>query len=94
MTCHFGILINPFSSAGTGRGLLGMALIQADAKAEKSAINEESKSQTEEEEGLTLEQRVFQMSAAVAPVLLPIIETLGSLTEEQVVIGSQVGDDE
>jgi len=77
-----------------GLALLGMALIQADTKTEKSAINEESKSQTEEEEGLTLEQRVFRMSAAVAPVLLPIIETLGSLTEEQVVIGSQVGDDE
>jgi len=77
-----------------GLTLLGMALIQADAKAEKSTTTEETKSQIEEEEALTIEQRVFQTSSAVAPVLLPIIETLGSLTEEQVVIGSQVGDDE
>jgi len=40
-----------------------------------------------------LEKRVFDTTAAVAPVLLPIVETLGSLTEEQVSIGSQIGDD-
>ncbi|MBA7476777.1 hypothetical protein ES707_12172 [subsurface metagenome] len=77
-----------------GLALLGMALIQADAKAEKTANSEETNGQAEEKEALPLEQRVFQMSAAVAPVLLPIIESLGSLTEEQVTVGSQVGDDE
>lgn len=77
-----------------GLALLGMALIQADANAEKTANSEETNGQTNEKEALTLEKRVFQMSAAVAPVLLPIIETLGSLTEEQATVGSQVGDDE
>ncbi|MBA7703015.1 hypothetical protein ES703_111795 [subsurface metagenome] len=77
-----------------GLTLLGMALIQADAKTEKTANSEETNGQAEEKEALTLKQRVFQTSAAVAPVLLPIIETLGSLTEEQVTVGSQVGDDD
>ena len=42
----------------------------------------------------TLEERVFSTSAAVAPVLLPMIESLGALTEEQVAVGGQIGDDE
>jgi hypothetical protein len=77
-----------------GLALLGMALIQADADAGKSMAKNVQQAQVEEEQVVTLEQRVYQTSAAVAPVLLPIIETLGALTEEQVAVGSQIGDDE
>jgi len=70
-----------------------MALIQADTKAQKPQGDSEAED-NDKEEGPTLEQRVFDTTAAIAPVLLPIVETLGSLTEEQVSIGSQIGDDE
>ena len=76
-----------------GLALVGMALIQADTKAQKPQGDSEAE-ENDEEEGPTLEQRVFDTTAAIAPVLLPIVETLGSLTEEQVSIGSQIGDDE
>ncbi|MEW6141616.1 MAG: hypothetical protein AB1597_00465 [Chloroflexota bacterium] len=77
-----------------GLALIGMALIQADTKAQKPQGDSEAEDKCDEEEGPTLEQQVFDTTAAVAPVLLPIVETLGSLTEEQVSIGSQIGDDE
>jgi len=76
-----------------GLALVGMALIQADTKAQKPQGDSEAED-NDKEEGPTLEQRVFDTTAAIAPVLLPIVETLGSLTEEQVSIGSQIGDDE
>lgn len=77
-----------------GMVLLGMALIQADAKNEKPKADDDSGDETGNNGALTLGERVFQTSAAVAPVLLPMIESLGALTEEQVKVGSQVGDDE
>lgn len=77
-----------------GLALIGMALIQADTKVQKPQDDTEVEDKCDEEEGLTLEKRVFDTTAAVAPVLLPIVETLGSLTQEQVSTGSQIGDDE
>jgi hypothetical protein len=77
-----------------GLALLGMALIQADAKAEKSEGSGKPKEHAEDEGTLTLEEHVFQTSTALAAVLLPLIESLGSLTEELVTVGSQVGDDD
>ena len=77
-----------------GLALIGMALIQADTKVQKPQDDTEVDDKCDEEEGLTLEKRVFDTTAAVAPVLLPIIETLGSLTEDQVSTESQIGDDE
>jgi len=76
-----------------GLALIGMALIQADAEAEKQEESDKTKSQGEEDT-MTLEEQVFQTSAALGPVLLPLVESLGSLTEEQVTAGSQVGDDD
>jgi len=77
-----------------GMVLLGMALIQADAQNDKPKTDDVSGDETSNNGAPTLEGLVFQTSAAVAPVLLPMIESLGGLTEEQVKIGSQVGDDE
>lgn len=76
--------------------LTGMALIQADAERQKTKPDDENKlgDDTGDNGELTFEERVFQTSAALAPVLLPMIESLGGLTEEQAKVGSQVGDDE
>ena len=77
-----------------GLVLVGMALIQEDSKSEKVKDANESEDQTDNNVALTLAEQVFRTSAAVAPVLLPLIESLGALTEEQIAVGSQVGDDE
>jgi len=77
-----------------GLVLVGMALIQEDAKSEKVKAENEFEDQTYNNEALPLDEHVFRTSAAIAPVLLPLIESLGALTEEQIAVGSQVGDDE
>ncbi|GAI28166.1 unnamed protein product, partial [marine sediment metagenome] len=77
-----------------GLVLVGMALMQEDSKAEKVKTENESEDQTDNNVALTLEDQVSRTSAAIAPVLLPLIESLGALTEEQIAVGSQVGDDE
>lgn len=72
--------------------LIGMALIQEDIKTE---INKEKvKEQSEEDERPTLEDTIFTTTAAISPILLPLIDTLGSITEEKIVRGGQIGDDE
>lgn len=75
-----------------GLTLLGLALIQSHIQSEKSQKREEEDSQNEEEP--TLEQHVYNTTAALAPILLPLIDSLGNLTEEQAKIGSQTGDDD
>jgi len=77
-----------------GLALLGMALIQADVMKKDTETDAEPRDQIPDEGTMTLEERVFQTSAALAPILLPMIESLGALTEEQVFGGSQSGDDE
>lgn len=69
-----------------GLVLVGMALIQADAKAEKVKTENQSEEQTDNNEVPTLEEQVFRTSAAIAPVLLPLVESLGALTEEQITV--------
>jgi len=75
-----------------GLALMGMSLIQANSEAEKSEPSDESKYQSEEREPLTLVEQVFKTSAAVSPILLPLIESLGSLTAEQISTGSRSDD--
>jgi hypothetical protein len=77
-----------------GLALLGMALIKGDAEAQKPEDNGKPKERIEDEDVPTLEERVFRTSRAISPILLPLIGTLGSLSEEQVAVGSQVGDDD
>lgn len=76
-----------------GLVLIGLALIQEDVKRERSTIKDDSKS-NDDEDKITIEDQVFITSAAIAPVLLPLIESLGGLTEEEIAKGSQRGDDE
>ena len=73
--------------------LIGLALIQEDMRQEKKKKTAEE-TEPEEDNGITLEQQVFQTSSAIAPVLLPLIESLGGLSEEQISRGSLMGDDE
>lgn len=77
-----------------GLALLGMALIQADSRSEKALSGGDATDDSDIDEATTIEQKVFDITSAVAPVLLPIVETLGSLTEEQVSAGGRIGDDE
>jgi hypothetical protein len=77
-----------------GLVLIGMALIQADAASDESKATIESNGETINGEELPLAERVYKASSAIAPVLLPLIDSLGNLTEDQVKVGSQIGDDE
>jgi len=76
-----------------GLVLIGMALIQADAKDEKLK-KQNLLEETNIGDKLTIENIVFRTTSSIAPVLLPLIESLGNLTEEKIVAGSQPGDDE
>lgn len=72
--------------------LIGMALIQEDIK--KDINKKKVKERSDEDESPTLEDTVFSTTAALSPILLPLIDTLGSITEEKSAKGGQVGDDE
>lgn len=73
--------------------LIGLALIQEDMRQEKTKKTADE-TEPEEDNEITLEQQIFQTSSAIAPVLLPLIESLGGLSEEQISRGSLMGDDE
>lgn len=76
-----------------GLVLIGLALIQEDMRREKTRSGDEE-SEADENNEITLEEQVFRTSSAIAPVLLPLIESLGGLSEEKISRGSQIGDDE
>jgi hypothetical protein len=79
-----------------GMVLLGLALVQQDevekakAKEKKSEDKEEPR---DDEQDVNIEQRVAEFTQAVAPVLLPMIESLGDLDEDQIpaIVGSGEG---
>jgi hypothetical protein len=76
-----------------GMVLLGLALVQQDEaeKAEDAARNVEAEDEGHDDEAeMNIEQRVAAFTKAVAPVLLPMIESLGDLDEDQMpaVVGS------
>src|SRR5439155_4542052 len=65
--------------------LLGLALVQ-DNEAEKAkAKKAEAEENVEEEEGeANIERRVAEFTRAIAPVLLPMIASLGDLDGEAI----------
>ena len=75
-----------------GLTLLGLALIQSYIQNERSHDEKEEHSQNEEEP--PLEEHIYRTTAAIAPVLLPLIDSLGNLTVEQAKVGSQAVDDD
>jgi hypothetical protein len=76
-----------------GLVLLGLAMVQqheaAKAKAKKADAAEEEREEEDEGEA-NIERRVAEFTRAVAPVLLPMIESLGDLDEDRTpdVVGS------
>lgn len=70
-----------------GMVLLGLALVQQEeadkAKAQK-ADEESDEKPSEEEPSSNIERRVAAFTQAVAPVLLPMIDSLGDLDEDEV----------
>jgi hypothetical protein len=68
----------------TGMVLLGLAVLQEEInKAKRNGGDEGIKSEDEEMEG-NVEDRVEHFSRSIAPILLPMIESLGSLEEEDI----------
>jgi hypothetical protein len=71
--------------------LLGLALVQ-DNEGEKAKTKKvEAEEERGEEEGETnIERRVAEFTRAIAPVLLPMIASLGDLDEETIpaIVGS------
>ena len=76
-----------------GLVLVGMSLVQSDM-ASAGLGNQEEEQDSVNGEELTLDERVYTNASAIAPVLLPMIDSLGNLQEEQVMVGSQSGDDD
>lgn len=65
-----------------GMVLVGMALIQEDNKLEKERTESEAEESSSNNSETTIKEKVFKTAAAIAPVLLPMIESLGGLKEE------------
>lgn len=72
-----------------GLVLVGLALLHDDAQKQKSADASES---SEDETGPNIERRVEEFTKAVAPVLLPMINSLGSLDVEPAMASSTAGE--
>ena len=78
--------------------LLGLALIQQSeanrvkAKSRKASLNEDTEGKESEESEATIENRVAEFTQAVAPVLLPIIESLGELDDDPAAITAGYGE--
>lgn len=68
--------------------LVGLALLHDEAKKPKKK-SEEVK---EEESGQTIEKRVERLTRALAPVILPMIESLGALELDQVLTATASGE--
>lgn len=68
-----------------GMVLLGLALLQHEEVERKTRQAKQRDSEQEEEPQpeVNIEQRVEEVTRAIAPVMLPMIETLGDLDEEQ-----------
>ena len=60
----------------------------------RTIYNDETEDKNDSEGSVTLGDHVFRTSSAVAPVLLPLIESLGSLTEEHVRVSSQLSEND
>lgn len=67
-----------------GLVLLGLALLQQEMqKAKKTLPYEEGEVEKDDAEGADIEKKVEEFSCAVAPVLLPLIKSLGDLDVDE-----------
>jgi len=73
-----------------GLVLIGIALLHDDAQAKKR--QSETEQAEEEETGETIENRVESLTRAIAPVLLPMISSLGALELEEALKATASGE--
>jgi hypothetical protein len=69
--------------------LVGLALLHDDAQRQKPT---EARENGDDETGPSIETRVEEFTKAVAPVLLPMINSLGSLDVEPAMASSGAGE--
>jgi hypothetical protein len=69
--------------------LVGLALLHDDAQRQQSAKASEN---GEEDSGPNIEARVEEFTKAVAPVLLPMINSLGNLDVEPTMASTSAGE--
>jgi hypothetical protein len=81
-----------------GNVLIGLALLHDDSKkgngnghAARASASEGAESEEVEE---TVQDRIRVVTGAVAPVLIPMIDQLGGLDEDELASFSEIGDDE
>jgi len=80
-----------------GNALVGLALIRHYREQEKKHSSEQDNGDELEHiwgREFTVEEYVEQTTKALAPFILPMIDNLGTLTEEPISSGGQTGDDE
>jgi hypothetical protein len=75
-----------------GQVLVGLALLHDEAQAKRTLESEELET-TDERNGDTVEAMIERLTKALAPVLLPMINSLGSLDVEGVQAMSASGED-
>ena len=68
-----------------GMTLIGMALLR-DLEEAESGTDSENESIRDDELSLTPAEQVFKTTEAIAPVLLPLIEHLGGLSEDELTV--------
>jgi len=74
-----------------GNVLLGLALLEASRKSQKVGGDAE-RSETDGESEASVEDLIRRLTEAAAPVLIPMIDTLGGLTESDLAEFSEIGD--
>jgi hypothetical protein len=74
-----------------GLVLVGLALLHDDVQRQKSN-SEEPSNHDEEDERLGIEKRAEELTKAIAPILLPMINSLGSLDLEPAMANSTAGE--
>ena len=69
--------------------LLGLAMLHED-----NGNGQHGQSENSPEEGPSVNDRIRKVSGAVAPVLLPMIDQLSGLNEDDLGVFSAVGEDD
>lgn len=74
-----------------GLVLVGLALLHDDAQG-NGKVERTNEEERDTEESRNVEDKIFELSKALAPVLLPMIESLGDLTVDEMSIANVSGE--
>lgn len=77
-----------------GMVLFGMSLIKQHVDYGKENTTPDNEDPNIQNTNTSLQDTISKISVAVAPVILPMIKSLGALTTDQIAAGSHVGDNE